>query len=419
MTPRSSQSRRRGTVAVIAAFALVPILLMSALVLDGGVLMSRRRQTQAVADAAAHAASCLLAINYAADGGADPQGKARAAALAFASANGYTNSTGTSSVTVNIPPTSGKFAGKSGNVEVIVTYYQPRGFSAIIDTSVIPVTARSVGRVVSNTPTSILLTDTSAAGALTLTGSARITTSGGIQVNSTNAGAVNASNGAYATDNGGMNIAGGYSIPNWATSSTFFKNAPAINQAALSDPYASLAPPNAASLGAGTGPALPYGNNSMSPGVFNGGITLGGGSTITMNPGIYYMKNGGFTVGNGVQLTGTGVMIYIDSGGGAINLQGGTTINLTAPTSGTYSGIAYFQDRNNTSLLNNIANGATVNMTGTLYAPNAALTIAGGASGTQYGSQFIVKSLNLSNGINITINTPTSASSTKPPFLAE
>lgn len=419
MLARRSERARRGAVAVVIVISIVPILCVTALVLDGGLLMSRRRQTQAVADASAHAAACLLAKNYATDAGTDPQGKAMTAALSVAAQNGYVDHSATASVSVRIPPTTGTFAGKPGNVEVVITYNQARGFSSMFASGSIPVTARSVGRVVSTTPTSILLTDTSAAGALTLTGSARLTATGAIQVNSANAGAVNASNGAYATDTGGMNIAGGYVIPNWATPSVFFSKTPAINQAAMSDPFSSLAPPSASSLGTGVGPALPYGNNTISPGVFNGGLTLGGGSTITMNPGIYYMKNGGFTVANGVRLTGSGVMIYIDGGGGAISFQGGTTINLTAPTSGAYKGIAYFQDRSNTSSLNNIANGATVNMSGTLYAPNAPLTIAGGAQGSQYGSQFIVKSLNLSNGVNVSINTPTSSSSTSAPYVAE
>lgn len=397
----------------------MPILFTTAVVLDGGMLMSRRRQTQAVADAAAHAAACLLSKNYTAEAGLDPQGKARAAALSIASANGYTNDGTTSVVAVNIPPTQGTFAGKSGNAEVTVTYKQPRCFSAVLGSGAIPVTVRAVGRVVSNRPTSILLTDPSSAGALTLTGSARLTTNGGIQVNSTHTGAVNASNGAYATNDGGMNIVGGYSIPNWATSGTFFKNAPMVNQSSVSDPFATLVAPSEAGLGPGTRPAQNYGNQTIGPGVFNGGLTLGGGSTITMNPGVYYMKGGSFTVANGVRLTGSGVMIYMAPGTGGISFQGGTTINLTAPTSGTYKGIAYYQDRSNTSSLNSIANGATVNMTGSIYAPNAPLAIAGGAQGNQYGSQLIVKSLSLSNGMSITINTPQSASNTSAPFLAE
>ena len=420
MELRRSGRRRRGVVAVFAALAFVPLVFATALVLDGGMLMSRRRQTQAVADAAAHAAACLLAKNYATDAGLDPRGKAAAAAQAIAADNGYAADGGkTVGVAVNIPPSAGTFAGKSGNVEVVVTYAQPRFFSAVFGSGAIPVSARAVGRVVSDTPASILLTDPSSAGALTLTGSAQLTTNGGIQVDSSNSGAVNASNGAYATDNGGISIVGGYSIPTWATSSTFFKAAPTTGQASVPDPYASLPAPSTSSLSNQSAPSPPYGSATINPGVYTGGLTLGGGMTITMNPGIYYMKGGSFTVANGVTLSGSGVMIYMDSGGGSISFQGGTKVTLTAPTSGTYSGIAYYQDRANTSPLNNIANGATVNMSGTLYAPNAPFTIAGGAQGSQYGTQFIVKSLNLSNGVSVSINTPLTALATTTPFLAE
>ncbi len=246
-----------------------------------------------------------------------------------------------------------------------------------------------------------------------------LTTSGPVQVNSSSSTAVNASNGAYATDNGGMNIVGGFTYPNWATPSTFFLKTPTVNQPVVADPDASLAPPSASGLGAGGRPALPYGSNTITPGVFAGGLTLGGGSTITMAPGIYYMQGGNFVVANGVNLSGSGVMIYMDSSGYSISFQGGTTINLSAPTSGTYQGIVYYQDRANTSNLNNIANGANVNISGTIYAPNAPMTIAGGASGSTYGTQFIIKSLNVSNGIRVSINTSSSSNVIPAPFLAE
>ncbi len=417
-----SQHDKKGSAAIFTALALPAILCATALVLDGGILMGRQRQTQAVADAAAHAAACLLAKNYSADAGLDPSSKARTAALSIASANGYTNDLVSSKVVINIPPTSGTFSGKSGNAEAIVTFYQPRYFSAVMGSGTIPVTARAVGRVVSNTPASLILTDPSSAGAFTITGSARLTTNGAIQVNSSNAGAVNASNGGYVTDNGGMNIVGNYSIPNWATSSTFFSKAPLTGQAAAADPYTSISPPPVPSTaGAVTPlPSDPWHYANVSPGVFNGGLNLSaGGMKYTMAPGIYYMKGGGFTVSNGTTLTGSDVMIYLDSGGGSVSFQGGTIVNLSAPSSGTYKGIVYYQDRGNTTALNNIANGSNVTMTGAVYAPNAPLAIAGGAYGSTYGTQMIIKSLNISNGVNVTINTTLSASTTSAPFLSE
>lgn len=159
-------------------------------------------------------------------------------------------------------------------------------------------------------------------------------------------------------------------------------------------------------------PYPPGGKYTLSPGIYNGGLKLdSGGVKYTMTNGIYYMQGGGFLVSNGTSLTdnGAGVLIYLDSSGGSLSYQGGTTVTLSSMTSGPYKGVVYYQDRANTSSLNNIANGSTVNMTGTIYAPNAALAIAGGASGASYGTQLIVKSLNLSNGVNINVTTPSTA----------
>ena len=445
MSPNpASRATRRGAVAVLVLICMIPMIGLMSLVLDGGMLLSRKRQVQAVADAAARAAGGSLYSRYASEAGLDPQGKARAAALAIASYNGYANDGTNNSVAVNIPPSSASagYSGKAGCAEVIITLYQPRYFSAAFATLVglssgnIPVKARSVTLVKSTPPSSIILIDPTKAGALTLTGGARLTTNAGVRVNSSSmynassspsGGAVNVSNGAFMTVNGTgtLSIVGNVNMPSWATTGTFFNKAPVSGASAMADPLASVAAPNPATLTTANKSLVPSSETSapypsggaytLSPGVYNGGLKLNsGGVKYTMTAGLYYMKNGGFEVSNGATLkdNGAGVTIYLDSSGGSVSLQGGTTVTLSAPTTGTNGGIpgiVLFQDRNNTSALNNIANGSTVNMTGALYAPNAAMTIAGGASGASYGTQFIAKSLNLSNGVNVTVTTPTTA----------
>ncbi len=410
--------------AVLVAIGLLPLVGILALVLDGGILMGTRRQAQAVADSVAYAAAYKLAT-------ADSS-SARTAGLSIASINGYANDGTTSTVTLNIPPGSGANAGKTGYVEAIVTYKQRRFFSAIWSSSKVTVSARAVGQGTSTagSPASVILTDPHMDGALYLTGSARLTTNAVIQVNSDSMysssnpskGAVNASNGAYVTDTGGVKVVGNLNIPSYATPTTFFKNAPTTGASTATDPLASLSPPSTSTLNTidkskipssqSSAPYPPGGKYTLSPGIYNGGLKLdSGGVKYTMTNGIYYMQGGGFLVSNGTSLTdnGAGVLIYLDSSGGSLSYQGGTTVTLSSMTSGPYKGVVYYQDRANTSSLNNIANGSTVNMTGTIYAPNAALAIAGGASGASYGTQLIVKSLNLSNGVNINVTTPSTA----------
>src|SRR5262245_8236869 len=124
------QVRRGAVTALVAVCFLLMLPAVVALVVDGGVLLTERRRAQATADAAAMAAACVLYDNYPVDQGLGNIGNPSGAALAVASANGYTNDGVTSSVTVNIPPLSGTYTGLPGYVEVIVTYYQGRAFSS-------------------------------------------------------------------------------------------------------------------------------------------------------------------------------------------------------------------------------------------------------------------------------------------------
>ena len=64
------------------------------------------------------------------------------------------------------------------------------------------------------------------------------------------------------------------------------------------------------------------------------------------------------------------------SDGGSVSIQGSGTVNLVAPSSGTYQGIAFFQDRalSNTAT---IANSGTGNIIGTYYFYDAAFNFTG------------------------------------------
>jgi hypothetical protein len=283
-----------------------------------------------------------------------------------------------------------------------VTYNHPRYFSGIFGSGTIPITARAVARITITNKASVIVLDPSVAGALTLTGSGKINAESNIQVNSSNSGAVNASNGAFAT--GQINITGNYSIPNWATWNTFFSKKPSVGQPSTTDPLASLAAPPSTGNQKGS---VTTGNGqwaNLTSGVYDSLSINYPGATLA--PGTYYIKSGGLSIANGATVTGSGVMFYLNSSAKApytnysANLGGGAVITLSPPTSGTYADILFFQDRNNTRTVN-IANGSTTKISGTIYAPSAEISIAGGTQNSQYGSQFISKRLTISNGASI------------------
>ena len=198
---------RRGNVACLTAVCMLPLLGIAAIALDGGLLMSDRRGAQRAADAAALAAAVDLFNNYPSNQGVDVTGSAAKSAVTTATANGFANNGTMSTVTVNIPPKSGIFAGDSGGyAEVVISFNESRYFSRIWGNSSLPVTARAVAHG-AFTPASpgVLVLDPSDNNTLDVTASGNVTVTGhgSINVNSksANGGATLTSTGNVVADN--------------------------------------------------------------------------------------------------------------------------------------------------------------------------------------------------------------------------
>ncbi|HQU42442.1 MAG TPA: pilus assembly protein TadG-related protein, partial [Pirellulales bacterium] len=179
---------RRGVAIVLTAIALVAIIGIAAIALDGGLLLDNRQRVQAAADAAAMASAIDLFNQYLNGGnGLDSPGTAKTSALATASGNGFNNDGENSVVTVNVPPQSGNFVGKAGYAEVIVQVNQKRGLSAIFGTGTLPVSARAVAKGITGN-IGILILDPSINDSCEIDGNVNILNGGQIFVNSTASG---------------------------------------------------------------------------------------------------------------------------------------------------------------------------------------------------------------------------------------
>ena len=405
---RTRRGRRRGAVAVVVALCLIPLIGIMAFAFDGGLMLAAKRRSQTIADTSAHAAAVRLYTNAISDPtGLDVSRNAWSTAMALAATNGYNNDGTTNTVKVNIPPLSGTFLGKPFHAEVIVTTIQPRIFSAVLGSGSLTVGAYTVARGISGTAqaySNASLIVLSAAGcgsnALQVSGGASLDTQSTIQDNSTSSIALNVNGGASLTAPS-IQIAGSYSATGGSTiNGTIQTSAPIIT-----DPLASLPAPNPSTLTARSFQSSSS-TQTINPGVYSNGLQIGNGGTVTMNPGVYYLQGIGLNIGNGATLTGNGVTIYMDNGA-QLNLQGGTSVTLTPPTSGTYAGLTYFQSRSSILPLN-INNGATLEASGTIYAPAATANIIGGTT-NKYGSQLILDTLNISNGAKLTMPTKTDA----------
>jgi hypothetical protein len=391
------KSTRRGTVAIIVAVCLTVMLTAVAFSVDGGVILEERRQVQAACDAAALAGASDLYANFPVNQGLDPSHTASASAKSVTAANGFTDKVN-ADVDVQIPPTTGKFAGKAGYIEVVITYHQPRYFSTILGSDTIPVQARAVARgqwvpfnngiiVLDPTDPSSLLANGN--GNVNVIGSAII-----VDSNSSTA-AVTVGNAIIADPSKPTYITGSNPGYTGTIKDTIYTGVPPTP-----DPLAYLQPPDTSLLSVQT-PVRVGTTVTLNPGIYNGNLSFSGNDVVTMLPGTYYF-NAGFSVSGNASVTGTGVFMYMASG--ALSITGNGVATLSPPTNGDYKGISYFQSRTDTATAL-IAGNGLFNVTGTIYTPTA-LFNAQGNGDVSIAGQVVAWQMKAGGNGNVNINWP-------------
>ncbi len=248
---------------------------------------------------------------------------------------------------------------------------------------------------------SIYVLNTTASGALNMSGSSAVSVPGTVQVASNSSMAIVLTGTSKITAStigevGGKSVASTASISGTQTSVS-----------SVSDPLTHLPVPSATGLN--TFPAVNLSGSAtmtISPGIYPS-IKLSGSARLTMSPGIYVINGGGFSVSGG-SVTGSGVFIYNAgsnyNGGsgntfGAVNVSGGT-ISLSPMTTGIYAGIGLFQSRDDTRALA-ISSPTVAGIGGVVYAPSTSLQLTGAApfgAGSPSVSSLIVNMLVLSGG---------------------
>jgi Flp pilus assembly protein TadG len=149
-------------------------------------------------------------------------------------------------------------------------------------------------------------------------------------------------------------------------------------------------------------------------------------STLTMQPGLYIVTTT-FSTNSGTTINGSGVTIYLANGaianssnytyvaGGATpyGVGNGTTMNISAPTSGTYSGIAIWDGNASASTPDTFTfgGGASSTFNGAIYAPNTNLVVGNNSGNTTLSSNILANTITAVGSGTITNNyTPPSSS---------
>ena len=396
VTVRRAWRDESGAYVVIFALAAPALIGIAGLASEGGLWLYQHQKLQGAADSAALSGATLHGITPAQDLNLQTKG--------VAATYGYDTGTPGTSVTVNTPPSSGNFTTNNKAVEVIVSVSQPRLLSAIFTTTPLTITARAVAVAGNAGNGCVLSLDGTASGATSSQGSSAITLTG-CAVFDDSANATGLVNGGSATINAeSVNVVGGVSGGSGITTT----NGVHTGILPVADPYAAVVPP--AYSGCDATSTVLHTTVTLNPGVYCNGFKLNAGANVTLNPGIYYFDRGAFSVAGGATLQGTGVTLVFTSSTGSnyatATINGGATVNLTAPTTGTMAGLVAYGDHNmplGTQFKFN--GGAGQTMTGAIDVSKGDLFYAGNTGAGSSGClQLIGDTVSFTGNSNLAVN---------------
>jgi hypothetical protein len=313
-------------------------------------------------------------------------------------------------VTTNQPPKSGSYTDPTkypGAVEVIVQQTQERLFSALWSTQPMSISARAVALVTGGKGCMLAL-DPHANKSVYISGSTVVTLNGCSLLDNSDDGTA-----LYVAGSGSLSALSVESVGGVYGSNITVEDGINHLDSPAPDPYANRTMPTPSSS---TCVDLPK-NGTPQPGTFYCGLDLKG--SVTLSAGTYFIGGGnpnspsspaGLTVNAQATVTnepGGVTLIFTQSNGiyGTAKINGGATIDLTAPTSGPMTGIVIFGDRNMPSdTLFKFNGGANQNFAGAIYIPNAPIEFFGGDSAKTPCFQLIGRTLTFSGNSQFTIN---------------
>ncbi|MDH3196185.1 MAG: pilus assembly protein TadG-related protein, partial [Hyphomicrobiales bacterium] len=377
-TLRQLREDNRGGTAVLAAIMFPAVIGGFGLGAEAGYWYFTQRQMQHAADVAAHAAGIRKRSG-------DDFATYEAVALKIAIDSDFRANIGT--IEVNSPPSTGSYGPGGANaalgndaVEVILTENLPRLFTAIFSNTSVPIKSRAVVLIKDGSVACILALGPTESQGVSIGGNSTVTLDGcDVASNSLMPTAYDQGGGPSMTT-GCIHTVGQANV-NGGTLNLTDPDCPAIDEYAptTADPYKDRAEPSvsgncqnfnaAINQGGGQGQGQGQGNaTQIQPGHYCG-MQFSGNGTYNLNSGVYIVDGADFIINSGVTVIGTDVTIYLVNGA-RININGGAVVDLSAPTSGDYSGILFFAERDDTTQLNhNIAGDANTSFQGAIYTP--------------------------------------------------
>jgi len=318
---REAIEDRRGGVAVMFAFALLPLLGFAGLAVDYATLTRQRSAIQSAADTGALAAARELHLAQIGSSGAVTN-------IATTYANTALGPIGAqlSNVLVSV-----NLINSNTSIQVsIKATYRAKLFKMPVNLTA-SATASAAG-----IPICGLTLDPSVEQEIYLRTQAQLTAqSCAIQANSNDSNAIYTQGSSHMTAGTICSVGGAKGK---------FAPTPLTDCPAVPDPLASRPAPPISATCLYSNEVINGGTVSLLPGKYCGGLYVTGGAIVTFTAGEYIMSGGPLKVDSGSSLITSGAGIYLTGAGATLWFGADTTINMTAPTGGPLAGLLVYED---------------------------------------------------------------------------
>jgi len=370
---------------------MMPILVgFIGLGVEVGLWFQNKRDLQTIADAAA------IAGAYEAMESDATSTTITTESTNDATRNGYTVASHT--ISVSNPPGSGSYTADTGAVEVSMTSAVSLLFAGnLMSASSLSIGARAVATSApSGDEACVLALGTSEARSVNLSGGASVSMDGcQVASNSSESDAV------YVSNNSSLAVDCVSTVGQVdGTEDITLSTCSSVNEntSTITNPYADLTVPDDAkvcdynsNVTVGSDRDFTAADDDLNGDgyvVFCGNLSINAGTTVTFEDDLVISLNGSdLSINGGANVSGSSVTVISTGSGsnqngwGSVSINGGGTVAMTAPTSGTWAGILFFQDGDavsNSNLDFTFNGNSDTEFTGVIYVPNNDVSFTGG-----------------------------------------
>lgn len=396
-----------GATAVLFSVLTTVLVGSIAFGIDAASWYQTDRKLQTAADMAAMAAAADVALQSAAGYSGDT---AETVAQSTLTRGGVDIATLTN-LEVNSPPTSGAYAGNPNAVEVIVSQDVPIFFAGLFVEATPQAQARAVALSSTDGEVCVLALDPTLPSAILISGNSDVQLDCGIGSNSTSDSAILAQGSADVQGTIVRAVGGIDDRVDMQAALAPYANPIANPFADLSVPAFSGCDSNGVSKkhisgtkangngnGNGNGGGEEEAPAILTPGVYCGDVSLGSQSETTFDAGVYIFDAADFIVNGQAKVYGDDVtFIFTNSSGGdpgGVRFNGGSDLQLRAPTSGDFDDILFMRDPNAPDRAGSNSDRWIINgssdpwFDGAIYAPGVDVELLGNADPT--GGCFVI-----------------------------